>query len=498
MSLGSGDTPIGHPRRVSAEARLFEFVAQHYRTLATAVLALAAFNLTYRLGLESVEEWDESLYATTAWEMLRSGNLIGTTFQGQLDYYNSKPPLNVWLIAASFALFGVNLVALRVVSATSAWLTVLVLQLWTRRVFGPTVSLLASLVLATSFGFVHLHAGRSGNPDALMTLLILLTVVTLWASQRQPWRLAWLGPLLAGVFLLKGMAVLLPLLIVVIVEALARQSTGRWLPRALAATLALAPVAAWAAARWQVDRWQFFNRIVFQDFVALASNAVEDRTGGYFYYLDVLQRYHSGWLLAALGAALLTRKSWGHLARGIGEMLQQRQPLAVLIGAWAIATFGVPTLVQTKLFWYLNPFYPLFAVGIGLLLANVLFNGQTGRGGLRRVMLAGALVLAAVIGSEARALWRLHKVTNLNTSIQGVLLEKRARYYGSRVRRDRLQRGEEFVVRAMMRGSFHVRSGVDSNDRVRGDLFIFGREVHDDKLRPIGSADGHFVYEATD
>jgi hypothetical protein len=30
-------------------------------------------------------------------------------------------------------------------------------------------------------------------------------------------------------------------------------------------------------------------------------------------------------------------------------MLQQRQPLAILFGAWAIATLGVPTVVQTKL-----------------------------------------------------------------------------------------------------------------------------------------------------
>jgi 4-amino-4-deoxy-L-arabinose transferase-like glycosyltransferase len=501
MSLGGVDTPYGHPQsgKVSAEARLFDFVARHCRTLAIAILTLAAFNLTYRLGLESVEEWDESLYATTAWEMLRSGNLIGTTFDGKLDYYNSKPPLNVWLIGASFALFGVNLVALRVVSVVSAWLTVLVLQLWTRRVFGPTVSLLASLILATSFGFVHLHAGRSGTPDALMTLLIVLTVVALWASQSQPWRLAWLGPLLAGVFMLKGMAVLMPLLIVVIVEALARPSKGRWLPRATAALLAVAPVTVWAVGRWQVDRWEFFDRIVFQNFVALVSTAVEDRTGGHFYYLGVLQRYQTGWLLTAIGAALLARHSWRHNARRIGVMLLERQFLAVLIGAWAVATLGVPTLVQTKLIWYLNPFYPLFAVVVGLLVANVLVRSDRGHGHSRRMVLAGALVLAAVVGSEVRALWRLHKVTNLHTSVQGVLLSKRARYYGTRVYRERPQRGEAFVVRAMLRGTFHLTSGVDNDDSpVPGDLVILEREVRNHRLRQIGSADGHFIYEATD
>src|SRR5688572_33177545 len=82
MSWGKRDTPIGHTGSSSAsgEARLFDFASRRYSLLASAVLLLAAFNLTYRLGLESVEEWDESLYATTAWEMLQSGDLIGTTF----------------------------------------------------------------------------------------------------------------------------------------------------------------------------------------------------------------------------------------------------------------------------------------------------------------------------------------------------------------------------------------------------------------------------------
>src|SRR4051812_16164674 len=84
-----------------------------YRFLAAATLALAAFNLTFRLGHEFVTEWDESLYAIGAWETFHNGSWIGTTFLGQLDYYNTKPPLMMWLIAASFKLFGPSLWSLR-------------------------------------------------------------------------------------------------------------------------------------------------------------------------------------------------------------------------------------------------------------------------------------------------------------------------------------------------------------------------------------------------
>src|SRR5207253_3378956 len=114
----------------------------------TAVVALAAFNLTWRLNAEIVSEWDESLYAISAWEMVRSGRWIATTFLGNPDYYNVKPPLNVWLLAASFKVFGASLVSMRIVSAVSACCTVAVLQVWVRRLTQPAVGLLAGVVLA--------------------------------------------------------------------------------------------------------------------------------------------------------------------------------------------------------------------------------------------------------------------------------------------------------------------------------------------------------------
>src|SRR3954462_1431148 len=95
---------------------------RRFGLFACAVLALAAFNLTYRLGNESLTEWDESLYATSAFEMLESGNWVVTTFHGETDYYNSKPPLNVWLIALSMKAFGPSLTAMRVPSIVAAWL----------------------------------------------------------------------------------------------------------------------------------------------------------------------------------------------------------------------------------------------------------------------------------------------------------------------------------------------------------------------------------------
>src|SRR5689334_14450467 len=111
--------------------------------LAGAVLAVAAFNLSFRIGHEMVQVWDESLYAISAGEMLASGNWIGTTFLGSLDYYNSKPPLQIWLVALSFKTFGAGLVSLRVPAMVCAWLTVAVLVAWAWRAFGRGIAVVA-------------------------------------------------------------------------------------------------------------------------------------------------------------------------------------------------------------------------------------------------------------------------------------------------------------------------------------------------------------------
>ena len=174
--------------------------------LTSLAFVLATLHLTVRLDREMVDVWDESLYATSALEMRASGQWAVTTFQGAIDYFNSKPPLNVWLIVGAFELFGVGLVPLRLPAALAAWLTILVVSLWTRRVCGPVVAALAALVLATTYPFLYVHAGRSANADAPLTLVVTLVFVVLWMARDDARRAIWLGPLAATALMQIGRA----------------------------------------------------------------------------------------------------------------------------------------------------------------------------------------------------------------------------------------------------------------------------------------------------
>ena len=342
-----------------------------FRVGAILVLALAAVNLFVRLDREVVTEWDEALYATSAAETARNGNWIGTTFDGALDYYNTKPPLNIWLIALSFKAFGINLVTLRAASALAAWLTVLVLMLWARRALGAATALLSGLVLSATYGFIYVHSGRSANTDALFTLFVLLTVVALWTARDRPWRLAWLGPVLAAVFLLRGMAVLMPLILVVTVLVVGGRRPGqrRWPALASAFVLTVLPIGSWAWARWRLDGWQFLGPMFHYDFVARSATPLEGHAGSLLYYPNNLQKDHYVWLIAAVVAIVLFPLSRDRFRRLWSE-LSGNAYAQTIAGAWVGVTVLIPTMMQTKVAWYLNPFYPIFALMVGRILAQ--------------------------------------------------------------------------------------------------------------------------------
>ena len=93
------------------------------------LLFLACWVLFAQLGSPLMEP-DESRYAEIPRLMLRSGDWITPRLQGKP--YNDKPPLVYWLIAASYAVFGVSIEAARLVPATAGLLTLIAVYLWSR------------------------------------------------------------------------------------------------------------------------------------------------------------------------------------------------------------------------------------------------------------------------------------------------------------------------------------------------------------------------------
>ncbi|MEU6317116.1 glycosyltransferase family 39 protein [Streptomyces sp. NPDC047009] len=142
-------------------------------------------------------------------------------FFGSLDAGNAitvdKPPAALWPMALSVRIFGLNSWAILVPEAVMGVLTVAVVYAAVRRRFSPAAGLIAGAVLALTP--VAALMFRFNNPDALLALLMALTVyfvVRGLEHGRTKW-LVWAGVAVGFAFLTKTLQafLILPALAVV-------------------------------------------------------------------------------------------------------------------------------------------------------------------------------------------------------------------------------------------------------------------------------------------
>lgn len=428
--------------------------AQQARERGVTVLTVLAFtlatlHLTARLDREMVDVWDESIYATSALEMQASRAWAVTTFQGAADYFNSKPPLNVWLIVGAFDVFGVGLVPLRLPSAIAAWLTILVVFRWTRQVRGAATAALAALVLATTYPFLYVHAARSANTDALLGLVVTLVFVTLWRARRDTGAAVWLGPLAAAALMLKGPGALGYVLPMMVADVAARWRSG-WVDRAwpgriiAGGVVGAAPVVAWAISRWQFDGWTFLGRLVAHDILNRASTGIEGHAEPLHYYVQVLLRHHYDWLTVTVLALAVAPAVRGRARAWL--TLDGDAHARLLVAGWLAGTVLVPTLVPTKLAWYLTPFYPGAAV-LTAFAVHEAWRALDAGGHRRRARTLLALTAAAVLVVEGRLVYRSTVMLDLDRSAQGLLIAHAGAVGGARVFATSCPYPEAFLAR---------------------------------------------------
>jgi dolichol-phosphate mannosyltransferase len=112
---------------------------------------------------------DEGRQAEIPREMLSRNDFLTPHMMGY-PYYE-KPPLQYWLTASAYLVFGTEPWVARFVPAFAAWLTVLLTYLWGRRALGVRPAFLGGLGLCLSLGFIML--GRAVLLDSLLTACVV-------------------------------------------------------------------------------------------------------------------------------------------------------------------------------------------------------------------------------------------------------------------------------------------------------------------------------------
>lgn len=154
------------------------------------------------LGVRTLVPPDEGRYAEMAREMFASGDWITTRLNG-IKYFE-KPPLQTWMNALTFTLFGLGDWQARLWTGLCGILGVLLTGYAGLRVYGQRVGLYAALVLGSSFYWIacsqinSLDMGLSGMMTITLCALLIAQRDAATVTEQRNWMLVcWAGMALA-------------------------------------------------------------------------------------------------------------------------------------------------------------------------------------------------------------------------------------------------------------------------------------------------------------
>ena len=371
-----------------------------YRVLDTrgaflAFLFIAVVVLGAGIGLRDPWPSDEPRFALVARQMVESGDWLFPRRGSEL--YSDKPPMLMWLQAATFELTHNWRVAFLLPSLLASLLTLALTydlgrRLWSRRVgLCSAVALLATIM----FGF----QAKRAQIDALVTSLITLAN---WAFAvhllRGPhWRLWWLGCFAAGLGVItKGVGVIALLVLVPYLlmrrlgwPDIARPSRSPWRwAGGLAAFVAaialwLVPMIATALSRSDPEYVAYVKDILFAQTAMRYAGEVGGHRQPFWYFVPVLVVHFFPMSLAYLPAWRQWRVAWA-----------SRDARTFLLLGWCALVFLFFSLAGGKREVYLMPMLPMLALALGPTLSRLIDAAWFHRVGLYSAASAAAAFAA--------------------------------------------------------------------------------------------------------
>lgn len=295
------------------------------------LLPLVLLAFFWQLGTPALFDLDEGAFSAATWEMLQRGDFITTFLNGEPRF--DKPILIYWLQAISVSAFGVHEWSLRLPSALAGSAWVMATYYFAKHRLASTPlsqrdhthptgrpldersrslnkaerslsvvegnpAMMAAVMVATSAMIVVI--GRAATADAVLNLLITLTLFDIWRYWEQPGRMVlfriflWLG---LG-FLCKGpVAIAIPFVVSAFLFLAQRRTLSvaeagkTWLqtvfnPYGLVVFLAVA--APWYFLEYQAQGQAFIDGFFFKHNLERFSDTMEGHGGTVWYYLVAL------------------------------------------------------------------------------------------------------------------------------------------------------------------------------------------------------------------
>ena len=329
------------------------------RWLWIALLAIALLWFATLAGRRLLNP-DEGRYAEIAREMLVTGDWVTPRLNG-IKYFE-KPPLQYWMTAVAYQVFGETDFAARLWAGLTGFAGIVFAGFTGVRLFGRAAGTMAATITASSL--LYLAIGHINTLDMGVSFFLELTVCSFLLAQQSPLRsaaernwmlLAWTAAALA--FLSKGLIALVLPSLTLLVYTVVTLEFSAWkrlhIVKGLLLFLLLALPWVIAAARANPEFLNFF--FLHEQFERFLVDS-HDRDAPWWFFLPFFVLGTLPWTLVALRQFNAT---WRLDAQTTG--LQTRRFLML----WIVVVIGFFSLSHSKLPPYIVPVIPMFALVLG-------------------------------------------------------------------------------------------------------------------------------------
>lgn len=402
--------------------------------LLTAWLMFLCF---YKLDVKYVDPWDESRHGVNAYEMLKEGNLIRSTYLYETDYYNLKPPLSMWTIMAGMIIFGKTVFAMRFPSAACYAALAVIVGSFVRKRYGRAPALCCLAFLSANTTPFLAHMVRAGDADSLYVLIFTMAMLCMLQIRENQKNLYGCGFLFALAFLTKsfhaGVIAVIGGLYLIFTGEIRKMKPVLWVKFIGSASV---PVGIWGILRYLTDGGAFLKEMWYTDVVGRSKEGFGSNEAGFGYYFSYYLGKMSGGLQIYLLALLII------IAGGIFAVWHEKKKTKETI--WAVCKktvfhrdvigFGlwilVPALafsaVSTKLLWYQYPAVTALLIGAAVVAGRVL-AGEAMPGAVRRIVLCASFACAGFYSLILAGTFRNYGINGAQTNEFQLLIQDTAR-----------------------------------------------------------------------
>ena len=332
--------------------QLTHIPSQHYPWYLLAIWALLTLP---SLNIAPLFDYDETIYAQTAVDMMRLGEWIVPTANG-VQFFE-KPPFTYYMMDLCFQLLGHNAFAARLPSAIFTLMTAWMLFRFGRDTVSPQFGITAALIFLSMLEVAVL--AHAAILDAILNFFLAGCLLNYfrWLHSGEQKHALWCAAMMGlGVSIKGPVGAVVPLLIIIADRIIAGEFKAMlrnlpWLP---ALALFFITATPWYLMIFIEHGAGFLYEFIMVHNIGRALHPMQGHGGAWHYYLVVFSISVLPWL-AAMPWLI---RNWNHHSK---EPLDHLIRLSLL---WVAIVLVLFTFAQTKLPHYISCIFPAVALAL--------------------------------------------------------------------------------------------------------------------------------------